>query len=854
MNLYWRLFAARLCARGVGAFAAAALLSALAAGCDSSSSDDGWTVDAGALKLSVSESPWRLTFHDADGREVVSELARADGGPLGSFGAFLGPPAEGSGGQPAMAPLERGEPAVPVHRDSGWLRATELLEASRSGDTWEGTLATTDPARTLRIRAWPDADGVIGVAVEALGGGVQAMSVAFDAQADERLTGFGERGNAVDQAGNTIENFVAEGPYRDEEYPIVNGVIPRWGIRWRPDTTYYPIPWLLSSRGYGVLLDNDEISYHRLKSDAADAWGVEVEASEIRLRVFAGPQPADVLRRYTDAVGRQPHDYAPWFFGPWVQSDYDERIDELREADVPTSVTATYTHYLPCGSQRGREDAMRERALARNAAGTAIHTYFNPMICVDYLPEFATAEEMGALIKHASGETYTYDYVTSSTFTVSQFDFRAPNGVAAYKALTDEALAHGYEGWMEDFGEYTPLDAVSSEGTTGTAFHNRYARDYHCGVAAATADAGKPLARFARSGWTGSAACTPIVWGGDPTTDFDFDGLESSVYQALSMGLSGVGIWGSDIGGFFAFAPRFLSDELFDRWIAFGALSVVMRSQKDGINITSIERPHLWEEDHIDLWRRYAKLHTQLYPYVQAAAEEYYATGMPIMRHHLLSDPDDPAAHGRDDQYRFGPDLLVAPVLADGARERSLYLPEGPWVEWWASLDYLESTGGFELASARVHDGGGGVTVPAPIDEIPMFVRAGAVIPLLAPDVYTLAEHGDDPAIVHMSDRDDQLHLIAFPRGDTAGRFFDSGSYASSAGESWSLAIDDATPRTIWLQASFAAMDDPIEPCAVSVGGAELPLEDWSYDAQEGALRVRYPSDAGLLEVTGCGA
>jgi alpha-glucosidase/oligosaccharide 4-alpha-D-glucosyltransferase len=279
-----------------------------------------------------------------------------------------------------------------------------------------------------------------------------------------------------------------------------------------------------------------------------------------------------------------------------------------------------------------------------------------------------------------------------------------------------------------------------------------------------------------------------------------------------------------------------------------------MRSQKDGINITSIERPHLWEEDHIDLWRRYAKLHTQLYPYIQAAAEEYYTTGMPIMRHHLLSDPDDPAAHGRDDQYRFGPDLLVAPVLVDGARERSLYLPEGRWIEWWGSVDYLESTGGFELADAQVHEGGSEVTVPAPIDEIPLFVRAGAVIPMLAPDVYTLAEHGDDPSIVHLSDRDDQLHLIAFPRGDSAGRFFDSGSYTSSAGESWSLTIDDPTPRTVWLQASFAAMDDPIEPCAVSVGGVELPLEDWSFDAGDGVVSVRYPSAAGLLEVTDCGA
>ena len=134
------------------------------------------------------------------------------------------------------------------------------------------------------------------------------------------------------------------------------------------------MPWLLSSRGYGVLLDNNEMSYHRVGSESPDAWSMEVEATEMRFRVFAGPTPAEALERFTASLGRQPHDYAPWFFGSWLQSDYDDRIDEMREAD----------------------------------------------------------------------------------------------------------------------------------GVTGTAFHNRYVTDYHCGVFEATADAGIPLARFVRSGWTGT--------------------------------------------------------------------------------------------------------------------------------------------------------------------------------------------------------------------------------------------------------------------------------------------------------------------------------------------------------------
>jgi len=833
-------------------------LAALLSACDSSNSPAPAApampleVDAGALRLQVTASPWGMRFVDDDGEEVLAESTDTGAGPIGTLGIFPGPPSDGSGGSAALEPLVRGDPATPAHRDQGWVRATELQSAAMDGDAWVGTLATTDPAWTIEVRARAEQDGVIAVEARALGGAVQASGIAFAAGGDERFTGFGERGNAVDQAGNVIENYVAEGPYQDSEYAFINLVVPPPGVRWRPDATYYPVPWLLSSRGYGVLLDNDEISYHRL--DTPGSWAMEAESAVLRWRVFAGPRPADALQRFTRALGRQPRDYAAWFFGPWVQSDSDARIDALREADVPTSVTATFTHYLPCGSQRGSEDAMRSRTAARNAAGTAVHTYFNPMICVDYLPEFENAEAQGALLKHAGGETYTYDYQTSRTFTVSQFDFSAPHGVAAYRALTDEALEHGYEGWMEDFGEYTPLDAVSADGITGTAFHNRYARDYHCGVAAATADAGRPLARFVRSGWTGSAACSPIVWGGDPTVGFGFDGLESSVFQALSIGTSGVALWGSDIGGFFAFAPNTLTGELFDRWIAFGALSAIMRSQKDGIALPSSPRPQPWDEEHLPLWRQYAKLHTQLYPYIQAAAEAYYATGMPIMRHHLLTDPDDAQAHGRDDQYLFGPDILVAPVLIEGATERSLYLPAGEWVQWWRSIDYSQSTGAFSLGATQTIAGGREITVHAPRAEIPLFVRAGAVIALLASDVYTLAEHGaGNPDIVRLADRIDQLHLLAFPRGSYSGGYFDSGHYSSTedAG-AWTLALTDDTPRTVHLQASLRTLEQPFTPCSVSAGGTALDAADWDYQPENGVLTARFASARGELRVEGC--
>jgi alpha-glucosidase (family GH31 glycosyl hydrolase) len=843
--------------RLMGVLAFSALAGCSTSGGSSPASE--WAVDAGALKLRVTESPWNMTFYDEAGNPVLVELPGGHDGPAGSLAMHVGPPPPGNGQREALPPLDDGMPSTPPLRDDGWIRAMEVETSTQSDNVYSATIATTDPDRKLMLRAAPDPEVEGAIAVEVTPtdpDGVQVLGIGFVAEGDERFVGFGERSNAVNQAGWDLEHYVADGPYYDgDEYQLMGLVLPPAGTRWRKDTTYFPIPWLLSSRGYGVLVDNDEMSFHRVGTTGSDEWAVEVETTELRFRVFGGPAPADALRRYTEAVGRQPDDYAPWFFGPWLQTEDDEQIAAFREADVPTSLNATYLHYLPCGRQQGREEEQRIRTAANHDMGVAIHTYFNPMICVSYEPAFSASEAMGALIQRGDGSTYVYEYSTGvgDPFEVSQFDFAAENGVDAYKILTDEALEHGYDGWMEDFGEYTPLDAVSADGATGTRFHNRYVREYHCGAYAATQDAGKPLARFTRSGWTGSPACSPIVWGGDPTTGFDYDGLQSSVFRALSMGTSGVAIWGSDIGGFFAMFGRFLTDEMFDRWVAYGGLSVVMRSQRNGVALTPHDRPQPWDLDHQPIWRRYSKLHTQLYPYIQAAAEQYYATGMPIMRHHVLTDPTDAEATRRDDQYLFGRDLLVAPVYEEGATERELYLPSGLWVEWWRAVTYGEAGGTFTLGAATTHEGSASVTVAAPIDEIPLFVRAGAVVPMLSPDVFTLAEYGEDPDIVHASDRDAFLHVLAFPRGETEGAFYDDGAWASVEGDGvWSLTVDGGRERTVHLEATMETLSTPMDVCGVSLDGEPLSDDAWSFDAATGVLDATYTTASGVLEVTGC--
>ncbi len=799
---------------------------------------------SGPIEAHIATDRWGLELTDRGGQTILAEHPGTGRGPSGTLG---------------------------FRTALGWNHATEVQSSSVTGGVYAADLATTDPLRTIHVELSPAGRGIIALDARLEGptAGVEAMGMGFSAAADERYLGFGERSNQVDQAGSEVENYVADGPYQDEEYLGIQAFVPPWGLRdRRPDATYFPIPWLLSSEGYGVLADNPETSTYRLGSDSADAWSVEVTKAppgetgaelappvdRLQLRFFAGPKPAGALRRFSKAVGRQPRAKAPWMYGPWFQPGDDASdLQTLREADAPVSVFQTYAHYLPCGEQETA--AERARTQAAHEGGVAITTYFNPMVCANYAPRYGPAQAADALTETVAGAPYTYRYGANfdDLFLVGQYDFFEPAGRELYADALGEAVDDGYDGWMEDFGEYTPLDSVSDETIDGSRAHNEYARRYHCAAWKAIRDEPRPIIRFQRSGWTGAARCAQVVWGGDPTTGFGFDGLASAMTQALSAGTSGVGIWGSDIGGFFAIGFNELSPELLARWVQFGAVSGVMRTQRNGVGLPPRDRPQVTDPDQIDNWRRYTKLRTQLYPYISAAEAAYTRSGLPIMRHLILRYPDDPRAAGTEDQFLFGPDILAAPVVAEGATERDAYLPKGKWVDLWRSATYDDETGGLLLAEAEVLEGSDDVTLPAPLGELPLLVRAGAVIPLLPPEVDTLAKPGTDADTVGLRDRRRRIDLLAFPSGRSAGAFNRRGTIASRVGRrAWRLDLRAPRRTRFELQAAMSAIPAGLEPCAVRVKGRELPESRWSYDPGTQVLRASFVGRRVALRASAC--
>ena len=211
---------------------------------------------------------------------------------------------------------------------------------------------------------------------------------------------------------------------------------------------------------------------------------------------------------------------------------------------------------------------------------------------------------------------------------------------------------------------------------------------------------------FGRSGWAGQQA-TGITWGGDQASDFW--SLRALVAATLTAAASGFSNWSHDVGGYLGRrlverCPR----ELLLRWVQFGCFSPLMHAH-------GRFEQEAWRYDPGTLraYRDYLLLHERLVPYIRAAAATAARCGLPITRPLCLVDPSDPRGWTIDDAYLFGPSLWVAPVLEQGATQRRVYLPRGEWLDYWSRA---EVTGGRELS------------VPAPPDRIPVWVRAGSIL------------------------------------------------------------------------------------------------------------------------------
>jgi alpha-D-xyloside xylohydrolase len=363
-------------------------------------------------------------------------------------------------------------------------------------------------------------------------------------------------------------------------------------------------------------------------------------------------------------------------------------------------------------------------------------------------PLFAVAEEAGHLLRRPDGTTYVADVWHGSFPPCGLVDFTDPAATAWFQDQLRPLLAQGVSVFKTDFAEGVPADAVAANGMTGVELHNVYTLLFNDAAAAVTQEVAGHAMVWARSSYLGGQRHS-AQWGGD--TSATYPAMASTLRGGLSHGLSGVPFWSHDAGGFTG-TP---TDDLYVRWAQFAALSPLVR-----FHGTTSRLPWNFPPAAAAAATEALRLRYRLLPYLYSAAVTSARTGVPMMRALLVDTPDDPACWTAELEYLLGPDLLVAPVVTTDP-DRPVYFPPGRWVDHWT---------GAVLEGGRYH------RVGAPLAQIPLYVRFGALIPVGPggdtvgdgpfPDLTVVSWGGVDGRTV-ISDVDGDTVVTAVRDGDT---------------------------------------------------------------------------------------
>lgn len=494
------------------------------------------------------------------------------------------------------------------------------------------------------------------------------------------------------------------------------------------DLAYKAIPLLFSDRGWGLMLHSSAKNYWEVGSFSTISGSTLTLEPQLDAFLFTGHDLKDLLFHYTGLTGR-PSMPPAWAMGIWMsrasyrsRAQLEDVVAQARARRFPLDVIhidgwLTNAYYQRLGvdacdfvwnDQQFPEREKMFRELANQ--GISVSLWTNP-----YLPEgspvYAEAAEKGYLVHDPQGGVSRLEFGEHA----GMIDFTNPDATEWWKEHLRVLLRAGASVIKADYGDRVPGSAVFFNGQTGATMHNLYTMLYTKAVFEAVREVHGTGMVWRRAGYIGSQRY-PGTWAGD--TQPTWEGLKSALRGGLSAGLSGEAFWSNDIGGFNGPQPE---SELYVRWAEFGLFAPLSR-----FHGTTPREPWAYDAQTEQIVTRYARLRYRLMPYLLRAAKESTETGAPIMRHMALQFPDEPNVQTLDDQYAFGDDLLVAPVLVPGARSRQVYFPRGKWRA-------------FESPD-RTYTGPGFSEVPAPLGILPVFVRQGAHVPMLARDVQSLKD------------------------------------------------------------------------------------------------------------------
>jgi alpha-D-xyloside xylohydrolase len=547
---------------------------------------------------------------------------------------------------------KQGVADVTVEETRGVLRSGELSATVIKGHAW--SLSFDAGKRHLT------SSGSKSLGYMMLDNGERYIHEQLELGVGELVYGLGERFGPLVKNGQTVDIWNADGGTSSYQ-------------------AYKNVPFYLTNRGYGVLVDNPGRVSFEVGSESVERVQFSAGGESLEYLVIYGPTPKNILERYTALTGR-PARVPAWSYGLWLSTsfttDYDEAtvtsfIDGMAERDLPLS-----TFHFDCFWMREfnwcdfewdtRTFPDPQAMLARmHERGLHVCVWINPYIA-QRSPLFAEGKAAGYLLTAPDGDVWQWDKWQAGMALV---DFTNPDAVTWFQGKLRRLLDMGVDTFKTDFGERVPTHVVYHDRSDPERMHNLYTLLYNRAVFEVLEDSrglGEAVL-FARSATVGSQ-CLPVHWGGDSTSSYA--SMAETLRGGLSLALSGFAFWSHDIGGF-----EGLPDAgVFKRWTAFGLLSSHSRFHGS----TSYRVPWMFDDEAVEVTRRFTKLKLRLMPYLYAAGIEASLRGPPVMRPMQLEFPDDPAVGYLDQQYLLGGDLLVAPVFSpDGSVE--VYLPAGTW-------------------------------------------------------------------------------------------------------------------------------------------------------------------------------
>lgn len=619
----------------------------------------------------------------------------------------------------ALLPVKKTEVKITVHEDSasvvnGNIRADISSSGKITFLNQHGDMLLQEYLRSRKsIAEFCSALNIDAREFKPILGGDYGLTARFESDPEEKIFGMG----MYQQPFLDIKNCKLELAHRNSQASV---------------------PFYVSSLGYGFLWNNPAIGQVTFGKNITE-WNAR-STQQLDYWVTAGDTPAEIEQAYAAVTGTVPMmpDYGIGFWQCKLRYQTQEELLEVareyKRRELPISVIVIdFFHWTNQGDWRFDPDYWPDpEGMVNELRSMGIELMVSIWPTVDKTSE--NYEEMlrkGYLIRTDRGIRTSMDFLGNTVF----FDATHPK---ARQYVWDKAKVNYYDKgirifWLDEAEpEYSVYDFdnyryhLGPNVQVGNIYPLMYAKTFYDGM---ESEGQKNIVNLLRCAWAGSQKYGALVWSGD--IDSSFASLRNQLAAGLSMGLSGIPWFTTDIGGFHGGNP---DDENFRecmiRWFQFGAFCPVFRMHGDrephsqplgnsGGGLCASGAPNeVWSygDEAFGIFKKYMLMRERLRPYITSLMQEAHVVGTPPMRPIFYDFPKDRSAWNVEDQYMFGPDLLVAPVLHEGERTRQIYLPKG--ADWT------------ECATKVVYEGGQWITSEAPLSDIPIFLRDGADLPI----------------------------------------------------------------------------------------------------------------------------